>query len=795
VRNTTHLLFVGWGPAPPSPDAEELVGQGPTLREFALINMSGALFRATVSRLRDCCWTLALLIFALGVCTVAYGDARSGYAGGKVCAGCHEKASSAWQGSHHDLAMKEASAASVLGDFSDARFTAYGVTSRFYKRDGKFYANTDGADGKLADFEIKYSFGWTPLQQYLIELPGGRLQALSIAWDSRPKEQGGQRWFHLYPNEKRIDYKDELHWTAASQNWNYTCAECHSTNLQKNYDFAKDRYNTSWSEINVACEACHGPGAKHVAWAQAGTPRASATTPKDMGLSVDLRANGPWTRTPGKNTASLGAVVTPSSTAQLETCARCHARRVQLHGDYSHGRPLMDTHLPSLLEERLYHPDGQIKDEVYEYGSFLQSKMQRAGVVCSDCHEPHSLKLRASGNALCTRCHAPEKFDNPAHHHHAAGSAGAQCVDCHMPTQTYMLVDPRRDHSLRIPRPDLSIKLGVPNACNQCHRDKDAKWAKGAFAKWWGSKTFSQAHYGEVLYAARQGRSQAPAGLVKLTQDKGLPAIVRATALEQLARYRAPETVQAGIDNLDDADPLVRFATLRVFEFLPPEQRFKAGKSLLTDPVRSVRIEAGRSLAAATRSKLTAEQRQPLDRAVAEYLDTQNFNADRPESFLNMGLLYVDLGEPAKAQAAYQTALTRNPRFAPAYVNLADLYRQQGDDQRAEQVLRAGLMQVSDGADLRHALGLLLVRSQRYDAAVTELGRAARERPDVARYAYVYGVALHSTGKVDEALRTLEAAQRRHPTDRAILEALINMQREAGHADKAQVYTSKLQAL
>jgi len=750
---------------------------------------------ATNLRVRGRCWTLALLILALGACSAANGDAGPAYVGGKVCASCHEKANSTWQGSHHDLAMKVASVTSVLGDFSDSRFTAYGVTSRFYQRDGKFYVNTDGADGKLADFEIKYSFGWTPLQQYLIELPGGRLQALSIAWDTRPKEQGGQRWFHLYPNEKRIDYKDELHWTALSQNWNYTCAECHSTNLQKNYDFAKDRYNTSWSEINVACEACHGPGAKHVAWAQSDTPRASTTAPKERGLSVDLRARGQWTIAPGKNTAGLSAAAASLGTTQLETCARCHARRAQLHGDYIPGRPFMDTHLPSLLEERLYYPDGQIKDEVYEYGSFLQSKMQRAGVVCSNCHEPHSLTLRASGNALCTQCHAPDNFDSPAHHHHVAGSAGAQCVDCHMPTQTYMLVDPRRDHSLRIPRPDLSLKLGVPNACNQCHRDKDAKWAKGAFAKWWGSKSFSQPHYGEVLNAARQGRSQALAGLINLTKDQGQPAIVRATALEQLARYRAPEIVQVGIDNLDDPDPLVRNATLRTFEFLQPAQRFKAGKGLLTDPVRSVRLEAGRSLAAATRSNLSAADRLPLDRAVAEYLEAQRFNADRPESHLNIGLLYVDLGEPAKAQASYQIALTRYPRFAPAYVNLADLYRQQGDDQRAEQVLRDGLMQVTDGADLRHALGLLLVRAQRYDTAVTELGRAARERPDVARYAYVYGVALHSTGKVDEALQTLEAAQRRHPTDRAILDALISIHREAGHADKTQVYTNKLQAL
>jgi predicted CXXCH cytochrome family protein len=736
--------------------------------------------------------TTLVFISALALCAAANGDAGDTYVGAKVCSECHEQAYRRWQGSHHELAMKEANASSVLGDFNDAHFTAYGVTTRFFKRDGKFYVNTDGADGKLADFEIKYSFGWSPLQQYLIELPGGRLQAFSIAWDSRGKAQGGQRWFHLYPNEKRIDYKDELHWTAASQNWNYACAECHSTNLQKNYDIAKDRYNTSWSEIDVSCEACHGPGSKHVAWAEAHTP---PSAPKDMGLSVDLRANGPWTITPGKNTASLGTATVPSSTAQIETCARCHARRVQLYGDYRHGRPLMDTHLPSLLEERLYYPDGQIKDEVYEYGSFLQSKMHNAGVVCSNCHEPHSLMLRASGNALCTRCHASAKFDSPTHHHHAAGSAGAQCVDCHMPTRTYMLVDPRRDHSLRIPRPDLSLKLGVPNACNQCHADKDVKWAKGAFTKWWGTKTFAKGHYGEVLHAAHQGRSQALIGLVKITQDKRMPAIVRATALEQLARYHAPETMQAGIDNLDDPDPLVRIATLRTFDFLSPAQRFKAGNSLLIDPIRMVRSEAGRSLAAATRTSLSAAQRQPLDRAVAEYLDAQQFNGDRPESQLNIGLLYVDLGEADKAQAAYRSALTRFPQFAPAYVNLADLYRTQGDDKHAEQILRDGLMRVNDGADLHHALGLLLVRTKRYDAAVTELGRAAHDRPDDARYAYVYGVALHSTGKVNEALRTLEAAQHRHPNDRAILEALVSMYREAGNTEKAQVYTNKLQAL
>ena len=162
--------------------------------------------------------------------------------------------------------MQEATQATVLGDFADASFTQYGVTSKFFRKDGRFFVRTDGADGALADFEVKYTFGVHPLQQYLIGFPDGRMQALSIAWDARPREQGGRRWFHLYPDE-RIDHHDPLHWTRLSQNWNFACAECHSTNLRRNYDAQGDRFATTWSDLSVGCESCHGPGSDHVTWA------------------------------------------------------------------------------------------------------------------------------------------------------------------------------------------------------------------------------------------------------------------------------------------------------------------------------------------------------------------------------------------------------------------------------------------------------------------------------------------------------------------------------------------------
>ena len=392
-----------------------------------------------------------------------------GYVGSAVCASCHAVAYQAWQNSHHDLAMQEASAETVLGDFADAKFSYNGRPTRFFRKGEEYWLETDGPDGKPTPYRVEYVFGVHPLQQYLLRLSGGRLQALSIAWDNRPHREGGQRWFHLYP-EDDIDARDPLHWTGPYQNWNSRCAECHSTNLEKKYDSAKQEYNTTWFELNVGCEACHGPAGKHLQLARSGT---LAEHP-DSGLAVNLAERGEWAF-PGNH--SIAARQPPLfGSQQVESCGRCHARRGTL-GEYHYGRQLLDTHRLSLLEDPLYHPDGQIRDEVYVYGSFRQSKMYQAGVVCSNCHDPHSNQLRAPGNGVCTQCHQASTYAGPRHHHHDTGSAGASCANCHMPETTYMVVDPRRDHSMRIPRPDLSVVIGTPNACNQCHQTQSAQWA------------------------------------------------------------------------------------------------------------------------------------------------------------------------------------------------------------------------------------------------------------------------------------------------------------------------------
>jgi len=713
------------------------------------------------------------------------------FVGREVCGSCHAAEAERWRGSHHDVAMQEASEKSVLGDFDNASIAHFGVTSTFHRKDGKFYVRTDGPDGKLQDYEVAYTFGAYPLQQYLIAFPGGRYQALGLAWDSRPAADDGQRWFHLYPNEE-IPFSDPLHWTGPNQTWNYMCADCHSTNLRKNFDLATNSYRTTWSEIDVSCEACHGPGSRHVAWAK--QPDGAATD-DSHGLPVSFRdpGGGIWELDPAAATAKRSAP--RQSTAEIETCARCHARRREIASSYSYGQPLLDTHMPALLDAGLYHADGQILDEVYEYGSFRQSRMFQMGVTCSDCHDPHSLQLRADGNAVCGQCHQAAKFDNESHHHHPAESAGAQCANCHMPTRTYMVVDVRRDHGIRIPRPDLTVAIGTPNACNSCHTDRTAEWAAAAATRWYGEGNRIEPHYGSVIDAGRKGKLGADEELSALVVDSTKPAIVRATALSLLPQFTAnvtPEMIKAYLAGVNDADPLIRTAAVDALEPFAPEERLPVIAPLLSDPVRAVRISAARLLAAVPTQLLAPQQQAAFERATGEYIDAQMASADRPEAHVTLGAFYADRSQMDAAEAAYRTALRLDPAFVPALVNLADLYRAQQRDADGEPLLRQAVTIEPDSAVARHALGLLLLRMQRLDEAILELSQAAQSAPDNARYAYVYAIALHTAGQSAEALRVLRAAHEARPVDVDVLIALATISRDTGDLAAAKEYAGRL---
>ena len=687
------------------------------------------------------------------------------HVGGAACAECHPKEAREWTGSHHDLAMQLADEASVKGDFDDALHTHKGVTTRFFRRGPKFMVHTEGADGAMADFEVSYTFGVDPLQQYLIGFPDGRFQVMGLAWDDRAEELGGQRWYSIYPDEV-IPHGDVLHWTQPSQNWNHMCAECHSTNLRKGYRAKTDTFETRWSEIDVSCEACHGPGSSHRSRMLKTRANPAADEGIESGLTIEFppidEASWPIDASSGK------PVRAPTRVERLEvdTCARCHSRRSTIAEGIVPGHPIQDSHRVATLDASLYYPDGQIRGEVYVYGSFTQSAMFAAGVTCSDCHNPHSGTLRAQGNALCAGCHPAARFDAPKHHHHAAGSPGAQCVECHMPSRVYMGIDARRDHSLRIPRPDLSKPLGSPNACNRCHASMTSTWAANKVEAWYGESRRREPHWGSAIRAAQTGSIDAEARLVEILTNDSVPAIARATAIAQLPAFASPRSIPIFAKSASDPDPLVRTATVAALEFFPGEIRIALASGLLADPVRSVRHEAARVLASVPDTQLDPKIRKLRDATLAEYRQAQERDADRAESHMRLGQLAIAQGQLDLALAEYELAQAREPSFIPAYVNLADLHRMRGEEKESERVLRAALAIMPENADVRHALGLALVRTQRLDEALIELEVAAADGSDNPRYPYVYAVALDTAGKRELAREVVRKAVAEHPGDR-----------------------------
>jgi len=709
------------------------------------------------------------------------------YVGTPNCASCHEAQHQGWLGSHHDLAMQKATPETVLGDFNDVKVKYYQETVRFVRDGDSFFVEALGADGKRGRFPVIYTFGVEPLQQYLVEVEPGRLQSFLFAWDTRSREGGGQRWFHLQPDEY-IGPGDALHWTAPSYNWNYSCADCHSTALKKNYDRATKRYSTEYFEINVGCEACHGAGSRHVEIAEAADASKDALPPN---AGFDRRLPAParriWSFGEGKSIASLS---TSDTSDEPEICAPCHSRRADLGGE---GLSYHDRYLPAALDQFLYFDDGQIRDEVYVYGSFLQSKMHAAGVICSDCHDAHSTELRSEGNALCGRCHHAGVYDRPKHLFHDAGTPGSLCTDCHMPQRTYMGNDDRADHRFGIPRPALAAKIGAPDACTDCHADKSAAWAEREIAKRFEVRLPHP--FAEALHAARMQRPEGEPGLVELVAVGKAPAIVRATALLELRNLSSPALPALLMRASSDPSPIVRRTVAVAARDMSPEQRVEVIRPLLRDEARTVRIEAVAAVLGVHASGWSAADRAALKSATAEYIEARSFNTDRGTGLVDMAHVALLAGDFKHAEENLREALEIDPTFTAAYVNLADLYRAQQRDEEAARILREALGKAADRPPVEFALGLTLVRLGRQSEAMAHLRHAYEMRPETVRFGYVLAVAQFDSGKRKAALATLEQIRNRYPANRETLRLLAGYNQQMGRAKAAERYAAELQKL
>jgi tetratricopeptide (TPR) repeat protein len=772
-------------------------------------------------------------------------DAEAKFVGRQSCIQCHQPQHEAWQGSHHDLAMDVATEETVLGDFHNAKMTHLGVTSHMFQRDGKFFVNTEGPDGKNADFEVKYTFGVDPLQQYLVEfdrpadMPANevsRLQVLRISWDTRSK-----RWFHLDPPDvkEKLEPTDELHWTGHAQRWNHMCADCHSTNLQKNFDVAKLQYHTTWSEIDVSCEACHGPGSLHV----------------ELAESKSLF----WDR---KRGYALARLKDATNVPQVQACAPCHSRRRVVAAGYTAGCNYYDYFANEGLSAGAYYADGQIQDEVYEYTSFIESKMFHKNIKCSDCHDPHSTKLKQTGNQVCTSCHQHPagKYDGENHHRHRMGTKGAQCVECHMPQTTYMEVDPRRDHSIRLPRPDLSVRLGTPNACTGCHvRDEvlgkgsevrvqgsgsvghasrlsgqgtgDSaleellarseltdyaswlaaarrgdpgvkarlsevdQWANATLDAWYGKNRKKEYHFADALHAARQMTPDAPTKLSELLNNRNQPAVARATAALELAAYVEPDSAitKALQRALADRDPQVRSAAVLSLQQEGSNETVSALVGLLGDSTRLVRTEAARTLAMMGPDRLRGDERSKFKDALDECLAPIQVDNDRAAGHMGLGILYENLRLPDRAIEAYQTAMRVEPGSIGPRTNLAAIYEQrfQEAQQRAMQLVQAGNRPAAEQELM--SLGDIPLEIGRL--RLEELGLLERDVllvPDKASIQGRIGLARYLAGRRRAAEAALLTASLLEPRNPENLFRLAVFYRDTGRADEAAPLVKRL---
>ncbi len=719
------------------------------------------------------CFLVCLLVMLLENCnspddkketkavTMSTPDA---FVGSSTCQSCHAKEFKDWQKSDHFRAMEGPNDSTVLGDFNNASFTADGVTNRFYKKDGKFIINTQGEDGKNHDYEVVYTFGFYPLQQYLIAFPGGRLQSTRASWDSR-----SQKWFHQYAGQK-IYHHDWIHWTGTGQNWNTMCASCHSTDFQKNYDFSKDSYNSEWKELNVSCESCHGPGSKHVNF-----------------INSPEHKNGDHIRNAGllysKNT---------NPQIQLNTCAPCHARKADISSSVIHSDEIVDNMIPQIITNEFYHADGQIREEDYEYGSFTQSKMFHSNVRCSNCHNPHSGKLVMTGNALCMSCHKP-KYDTKEHHFHMVNTAGAECISCHMPMKTYMGVDNRRDHSFRIPRPDQSVVYGTPNTCTSCHKEKSPAWAAEAIRKWYGPERAY--HFSDDLLPGSQLTGKSEKHLIKLLLDTASPEIARATAASYLTGMQTRAGADALVAALNDKKALVRYQAVRSLENYPVDSWIQSAVQSLSDPVRGVRIAAadlfhrlpGDAIPTSARSKYAA-----ADIENKKYLQYQS-------DFAVGNVMQADYdlqgGDKVNAILNYVRGLKKDSLMNYARLNLSSAYNALGKNQEALMTLKEALAIDPRNDRIFYNLGLLYYELGNVPLALENFKSALLLGSSDPGLYYNYGILLQQQGNLKDAEKMLLRGYAISPTAINVNYALAFMYMGQQLPQKALLHAKVLRAL
>tara|TARA_B100000809_G_scaffold107182_1_gene105615 strand:+ start:7351 stop:9375 length:2025 start_codon:yes stop_codon:yes gene_type:complete len=649
-----------------------------------------------------------------------------------------------------DVATRE----TILADFKGEKFKSQGVTSSFFKRDKTFYVNTEGPDGKNHDYKIEYVFGLTPLQQYIVKFPDGHYQCLRQAWDTKKKI-----WFDLYPDFKVV-HSEWLHWSRGGLNWNNMCADCHSTNVRKNYKQEDHSYDTKFALINVSCEACHGPGKQHV---------------------EDVNTQGGSY----KDSGTMQMTLDTSPKELVDQCARCHMRREMLTDRFNFEGTMLDHYSPQLISEPTYYADGQILDEDYVYGSFVQSKMYHNNVTCTDCHDAHTLERKFDGNKLCAQCHIPEKYDTEEHSFHKLGTEGALCINCHMPGKFYMGNDFRRDHSFRIPRPDLSVTYGTPNACVGCHKDKTDEWAAEAIFKLKGAP--KENHFSDLLIPGLKGGANAHASLLKLAKDTIYPEIARASAIIELPNYRNQAIVRKQLlQFLNDESPLVRASTVDAINEISDPADVTYLLPLLNDEKRAVRVKTFGALAIMDEKNIPQKYKKLYKKVEKEYFIYLDGISDFVGGRINRANYVLKKGDLQGAIKGYESALALDGINNMVRTNLANLYYQNKQFVEAEKAFKIIIEQEPAYGATYYSYGLLLAELKRTDDAIKQMELATMHLSDNARVYYNLSLLYDGIKKTSKAEETIIRGLQQLPNNESLLYLLAYHYANNGQKEKAK---------
>lgn len=662
------------------------------------------------------------------------------------CKTCHETVVEQWANSHHAKSMSIANSSSVLADFDNHEIKHFDTNLRFYKEGENFVIEVNGSTGK-SEYQVSNVFGFHPLQQYLIKREGGKKQVFPFAWDTRPLKDGGQRWFSMYPNSS-LDDVDRFHWTQPLQNWNGMCADCHSTNLQRNYDISGKSFNTEWEEINVSCTSCHSVPQNH----------SEVKTKKGNRL---IKESLIWLRGKDNNIAQLhnldGTLASLDSirmrSQEMESCFACHSLRLPLTNDFSADESYLDQFHPTFLGAPIYYPDGQPKEESFVLGSFLQSKMFKAGVICSDCHNPHTLELKQDDNAVCLQCHKPSEYQKEKHTGHPIKSDASKCVSCHMPETNFMHIDGRRDHSFRVPNPLISEAYGAPNACLNCHSDKNNMWSKSKIESWRGEPLSVDNEVNNLLRIFN-GSPVSQDEYINTINSEVLTEFQRASALLHAKNLLNLIPISQLIDWSKSSNPLIRLSLAQSLLYVQPKKRELLIHQLLEDEYKAVRVAVAQQ---------SGEVKIPDD-LFKEALVVNQLNSWRGEANINLANLFESRQEYLKSIEALQNSIEIDPYFETAYINLADLYRLFGNIEGEKQTYNSGLIKTPKSAPLNYSYALHLIRNNNLIAAIKHLEISVREEPSNSTYAYALFLAIERNGDIEKALSRIMKFTKNYPS-------------------------------